>query len=85
MSPFKGHFEGAKTFLTLEIVPRCARDNLGVKEVPQKKIMSRSFLNIGILIVIMYMSFFYFFGPKWLFQCPKGLDIQGSPLPHKYV
>jgi hypothetical protein len=28
MSHFKGHFEGAKTFLT-----PCARDNLGVKKV----------------------------------------------------
>jgi hypothetical protein len=33
MSHFKGHFEGAKTFLTPSIVPRCARDNLGVKKV----------------------------------------------------
>jgi hypothetical protein len=29
MSHFKGHFEGAKTFLTPEIVPSAARDNLG--------------------------------------------------------
>jgi hypothetical protein len=39
MSHFEGHFEGAKTFLTPEIVP-------------QKKFMSRSFLNSGTLIVI---------------------------------
>ncbi len=34
MSHFKGHFEGAKTFLTFFF---CARDNLGVKKnyVPQ--------------------------------------------------
>jgi hypothetical protein len=33
MSHFKGHFEGAKTFLTLSIVPSAARENLGVKKV----------------------------------------------------
>jgi hypothetical protein len=33
MSHFEGHFEGAKTFLTPYIVPRAARDNLGVKKV----------------------------------------------------
>ncbi len=32
MSHFEGHFEGAKTFLTPEIVPSAARDNLGVKK-----------------------------------------------------
>jgi hypothetical protein len=37
MSHFSGHFEGALTFLT--------------PFVPQKKIMSRSFLNSGTLIV----------------------------------
>jgi hypothetical protein len=64
MSHFSGYFEGASTFLT----PFCARDNLrGQKSlgplkmslemahkviVPQKKIMSRSFLNSGTLIII---------------------------------
>ncbi len=33
LSRFEGNFEGAKTFLTPYIVPRCARDNLGVKKV----------------------------------------------------
>ncbi len=33
MSHFEGHFEGAKTFLTPQIVPSAARDNLGVKKV----------------------------------------------------
>jgi hypothetical protein len=35
---FLGHFEGAKTFLTLLIVPSAGRDNLGVKKVeaPEK-------------------------------------------------
>ncbi len=33
MSHFKGHFEGAKTFLTPDIVPSAGRDNLGVKKV----------------------------------------------------
>jgi hypothetical protein len=33
MSHFKGHFEGAKTFLTPLIVPSAARDNLGVKKI----------------------------------------------------
>jgi hypothetical protein len=33
MSHFEGHFEEAKTFLTPKIVPRAARDNLGVKKV----------------------------------------------------
>jgi hypothetical protein len=33
MRNFKGHFEGAKTFLTPKIVPSAARDNLGVKKV----------------------------------------------------
>jgi hypothetical protein len=32
MGHFSGYFEGALTFLTLKIVPRCARDNLGVKK-----------------------------------------------------
>ncbi len=33
LSRFEGHFEGAKTFLTPQIVPSAARDNLGVKKV----------------------------------------------------
>ncbi len=44
MSHFEGHFEGAKTFLTLEMAHKVI--------VPQKKIMSRSFFNSGTLIVI---------------------------------
>ncbi len=33
MSHFEGNFEGAKTFLTPQIVPNAARNNLGVKKV----------------------------------------------------
>ena len=33
MGHFSGYFEGASTFLTPKIAPRCARDNLGVKKV----------------------------------------------------
>jgi hypothetical protein len=33
MGHFEGYFEGAKTFLTLLIVPSAARENLGVKKV----------------------------------------------------
>ncbi len=68
MSHFSGHFEGASTFLTPKLSLAAARDNLrGQKSlgplkmslemahkviVPPKKIMSRSFLNSGTLIVI---------------------------------
>ncbi len=93
MSRFKGHFEGASTFLTPQNVPRCARDNLrGQKSlgplkmsletaqkviVPQKKIMSRSFLNSVTLIVILSIAqlrshrklvFEFFFYCLWLLQ-----------------
>jgi hypothetical protein len=61
MSHFSGHFEGASTFLT----PRLSRaQSLGPLKmslemahkviVPQKKIMSLSFLNSGTLIVNSY-------------------------------
>jgi hypothetical protein len=43
MTHFEGHFEGAKTFLTPQIVPSAARDNLGVK---------KSFLNRGTLVIL---------------------------------
>ncbi len=44
MSHFSGHFEGASTFLT----PKLSRARFS----HQKKIISRSFLNSGTLIVI---------------------------------
>jgi hypothetical protein len=66
MSHFKGHFEGAKTFLTPEIVT--SADNLrGQKSrgplkmsremahkviVPLKKIRSQSFLNSRTLVIL---------------------------------
>ena len=50
MSHFSGHFEGASTFLTPQNVPR----NGSKSYCPaKKKIMSRSFLNSGTLIVIL--------------------------------
>jgi hypothetical protein len=33
MGHFSGYFEGASTFLTLKIAPRCARDTIRVKKV----------------------------------------------------
>ncbi len=42
MSHFEGHFEGAKTFLTPQIVPSAARDNLGVKKVEQPRARARA-------------------------------------------
>jgi hypothetical protein len=47
MSHFSGHFEGASTFLTPKLSHKLAHKVI----VPQKKIMSRSFLNSGTLIV----------------------------------
>jgi hypothetical protein len=40
LSHFKGHFEGAKTFLTPYIVLSAARDNLGVKKVAALLLLS---------------------------------------------
>jgi hypothetical protein len=59
MSHFSGHFEGASTFLTPRfkgskkvLAPsKCEMAHKII--VPQKKIMSRSFLNSGTLIVIL--------------------------------
>ena len=48
LSHFSGHFEGASTFLT----PKLSLEMAHKVIVPQKKIMSRSFLNSGTLIVI---------------------------------
>jgi hypothetical protein len=67
MSHFSGHFEGASTFLTPKLSR--ARKSLGPLKmslemahkviVPQKKIMSRSFLNSGTLIVsITYVNIY---------------------------
>ncbi len=50
MSHFSGHFEGASTFLT----PKLSLEMAHKVIVPQKKIMSRSFLNSGTLIVKIY-------------------------------
>jgi hypothetical protein len=56
MSHFSGHFEGASTFLTQgskSLDPLKMSLEMAHKViVPQKKIMSRSFLNSGTLIVI---------------------------------
>ncbi len=68
MGHFEGYFEGAKTFLTLLIVPSAARDNLGVKKVeapskyPEKwpikkfarkqKIISQIFKMSGTLVIL---------------------------------
>jgi hypothetical protein len=67
MSHFLGHFEGASTFLTPKLSLAALRTIEGVKKVLapskcpsiwlikllyHKKIMSRSFLNSGTLIVI---------------------------------
>ncbi len=63
MSRFSGHFEGASTFLTPKLTPNLkGQKSLGSLKVslemahkvivPQKKIISRSFLNSGTLIVI---------------------------------
>jgi hypothetical protein len=64
MSHFSGHFEGASTFLTPKLDNLRGKKSLGPLKmslemahkviVPQKKIMSRSFLNSGTLIVITY-------------------------------
>jgi hypothetical protein len=48
LSHFSGHFEGASTFLT----PKLSLETAQKVIVPQKKIMSRIFLNSGTLIVI---------------------------------
>ena len=59
MSHFSGHFEGASTFLSLN----CPERSLGPLKmsleemahkviVPQKKIMSQSFLNSGTLVIL---------------------------------
>jgi hypothetical protein len=65
MSHFSGHFEGASTFLTptLNCPDLRGQKSLGLLKmsremahkviVPQKKIMSRSYLNSGTLIVIL--------------------------------
>jgi hypothetical protein len=56
MSHFSGHFEGASTFLTPKksLGPLKMSLELAHKViVPQQKIMSRSFLNSGTLIVIL--------------------------------
>ena len=50
MGHFSGYFKGASTFLT----PKLSLEMAHKVIVPQKKIMSRSFLNSGTLIVIMY-------------------------------
>ncbi len=59
MSHFSGHFEGASTFLTHNLKGQKSLGSLKVSlemahkvMVPQKKIISRSFLNSGTLIVI---------------------------------
>jgi hypothetical protein len=64
LSHFEGHFEGASTFLTPKLSLAALARSLGPLKmslemaqkviVPQKKIMSRSFLNSGTLIVIKY-------------------------------
>jgi hypothetical protein len=48
MSHFEGHFEGAKTFLTPQNVPR----NGSLSYCPTKKIRSQSFLNSGTLVFL---------------------------------
>jgi hypothetical protein len=77
MGHFSGYFEGASTFLTLKIVPRCARDNLEV--CPQKKIISRIFKISGALIVkndkqmvssTIWQIFLHFSKPN-VCQCPS--------------
>jgi hypothetical protein len=56
MSHFSGHFERASTFLT----PKMSLEMAQKVIVPQKKIMSRSFLNSGTLIVIVKgMNYFF--------------------------
>jgi hypothetical protein len=62
LSHFSGHFEGASTFLTPKLSLARGQKSLGPLKmslemtqkviVPQKKNMSRSFLNSGTLIVI---------------------------------
>ena len=61
MSHFSGHFEGASTFFTPNLRGQKSLGPLKISLemahkviVPQKKIMSRSFLNSGTLIVISY-------------------------------
>ncbi len=56
LSHFSGHFEGASTFLTPQNVPR-----IGSKSYcpAKKKIMSRSFLNRGTLIVKTLLYIFH--------------------------
>jgi hypothetical protein len=59
MSHFSGHFEGASTFLTPKLFLASKKSwflKMSIRMVhkfivPQKKIMSRSFLNSGTLIV----------------------------------
>ena len=52
MSHFSGYFEGASTFLT----PKLSLEMAHKVIVPQKKMMSRSFLNSGTLIVNMALD-----------------------------
>jgi hypothetical protein len=59
LSHFSGHFEGASTFLTPKLRSQKSFGPLKISLemaqkviVPQKKTMSRSFLNSGTLIVI---------------------------------
>ncbi len=60
MSHFSGHFEGASTFLTPKLKSlgplKMSLEMAHKVIVPQKKIMSRSFLNSGTLIVIKYLK-----------------------------
>ena len=54
LSHFLGHFEGASTFLTPKLAPsKCPSKWLKKLLSRKKKIMSRSFLNSGTLIVIL--------------------------------
>jgi hypothetical protein len=67
MSHFSGHFEGASTGDNLRgqksLGPLKMSLEMAHKVIVQKKkIMSRSFLNIGTLIVIFQLSFFLIFG-----------------------
>ena len=51
MSHFKGHFEGAKTFLTPKL-SRAQREMAQKVIVPPKNIMSQIFLNSGTLVIL---------------------------------
>ncbi len=100
MSHFSGQFEGASTFLTPKLSLR-GQKSLGPLKmslemahkviVPQKKIMSRSFLNSETLIVIMISFKLVRIFPIYNFNCILSFQfcyfqsLLTSPLPPSHL